>query len=276
MPIPSPQSGENQDAFVNRCMRDSVMTEDFPDAPQRAAVCHQSWRRRKTLDDLELRANPHHDSGTGRFAEGGGSGSDARRSNIRDVAGRLNRREDLLRGGADANRESIIESGGEEGRILVDGIRSYTEEPGAVFRMKEESIRHIHGTRKASPQVVTMMDAINESDEVDIPLYRGMSFSKAAGDKFMSGVKVGGVMDIPMSSWTSDRGEAVRFMRGRKGVMITMEGSKKALNISPLSKFPEDERLSHGRFRISEITKNTRTKTTYIRISQTAVPKLPE
>lgn len=46
MPLPKPNSGEAQDAFVSRCMGNGTALADFPDDAQRAAVCHSQWRRR--------------------------------------------------------------------------------------------------------------------------------------------------------------------------------------------------------------------------------------
>ena len=45
MPIPNPKGPEAKKEFVNRCMSDSVMVEEFSDEKQRAAVCHSKWRR---------------------------------------------------------------------------------------------------------------------------------------------------------------------------------------------------------------------------------------
>lgn len=45
MPIPKPTGDESQSEFMARCMGDSVMNDDYPDNPQRAAVCHSQWRR---------------------------------------------------------------------------------------------------------------------------------------------------------------------------------------------------------------------------------------
>ena len=45
MPIPSPKGPEAKKEFVNRCMSDSVMVEEFSDEKQRAAVCYSKWRR---------------------------------------------------------------------------------------------------------------------------------------------------------------------------------------------------------------------------------------
>ena len=42
MPIPSPRSDEDQDAFIGRCMGDDDMQEY--DQDQRAAICYDAWR----------------------------------------------------------------------------------------------------------------------------------------------------------------------------------------------------------------------------------------
>lgn len=39
MPIPNPQPGEHEDAFIQRCMGDSKMADEYPDESQRYAVC---------------------------------------------------------------------------------------------------------------------------------------------------------------------------------------------------------------------------------------------
>lgn len=44
MPMPTPNSGETQDAFVGRCMGSDVMVSDYPDESQRTAVCHAQWK----------------------------------------------------------------------------------------------------------------------------------------------------------------------------------------------------------------------------------------
>lgn len=42
MPIPSPRSDEDQDAFIGRCM--SELADEYPDNDQRAAICYDAWR----------------------------------------------------------------------------------------------------------------------------------------------------------------------------------------------------------------------------------------
>jgi len=51
MPLPKPRKGEKQDDFIDRCMGDEVMNKEYPDAPQRAAVCHRQWRDRKKKNE---------------------------------------------------------------------------------------------------------------------------------------------------------------------------------------------------------------------------------
>jgi hypothetical protein len=46
MPIPKPGKGEQQSAFISRCMGNAVMVKEYPDGKQRAAVCHSQWRKK--------------------------------------------------------------------------------------------------------------------------------------------------------------------------------------------------------------------------------------
>jgi len=46
MPIPTPNSGERENEFIQRCMGDGVMTTEFPDTSQRRAVCQTQWEQR--------------------------------------------------------------------------------------------------------------------------------------------------------------------------------------------------------------------------------------
>jgi len=62
MPMPEPRAGESEEDFIDRCMGDSVMVEDFPDNNQRAAICHRQWRKkgvqnmeRKQFSGIELK-----------------------------------------------------------------------------------------------------------------------------------------------------------------------------------------------------------------------------
>lgn len=68
MPLPTPNSGEGHDAFIDRCMSDTVVQEDFDDEETMLAVCESQWeqenamsqereeRRYFTVPDLEVRA----------------------------------------------------------------------------------------------------------------------------------------------------------------------------------------------------------------------------
>lgn len=44
--MPSPEAGEERDAFLSRCMGDAEARRSFPDQDQRAAFCHSRWRDR--------------------------------------------------------------------------------------------------------------------------------------------------------------------------------------------------------------------------------------
>ena len=49
MPIPSPNKGEQKDAFISRCMGNPVMNKEFPDQKQRAGVCYSQWSKSKQM-----------------------------------------------------------------------------------------------------------------------------------------------------------------------------------------------------------------------------------
>lgn len=52
MPLPTPRSDEEQSSFMERCMGSETMVSEYPDAGQRAAVCHRQWRTKKAgLED---------------------------------------------------------------------------------------------------------------------------------------------------------------------------------------------------------------------------------
>lgn len=50
MPIPKPNSGETETAFMERCMGDDKMGAEYPDKDQRVAVCMTSFRDGKEQD----------------------------------------------------------------------------------------------------------------------------------------------------------------------------------------------------------------------------------
>ena len=51
MPLPQRKPGESHDEFIERCMSDPVMVQEFPDAAQRRAVC---WRQGKVRTEAYL------------------------------------------------------------------------------------------------------------------------------------------------------------------------------------------------------------------------------
>ena len=62
MPILKPNGGETKEEFINRCMADDTMQEEFPDESQRYAVCLAQWderaaaRPQREIRMAELRA----------------------------------------------------------------------------------------------------------------------------------------------------------------------------------------------------------------------------
>lgn len=43
MPIPKPHKDENEDDFMDRCMSDDVMVEEYPKNKQRYTICQKAW-----------------------------------------------------------------------------------------------------------------------------------------------------------------------------------------------------------------------------------------
>jgi len=43
MPLPTPNDGESKKDFLDRCMANPTMNDDFPDNAQRFAVCNSQW-----------------------------------------------------------------------------------------------------------------------------------------------------------------------------------------------------------------------------------------
>jgi hypothetical protein len=56
--MPAPKPDESEDDFITRCMGNTVMASDYPDADQRAAVCHAQYGKgpKKALSNLEAKA----------------------------------------------------------------------------------------------------------------------------------------------------------------------------------------------------------------------------
>lgn len=54
MPIPTPRKGQDQNAFMSKCMGDETMKKEFPAQKQRIAVCLSQMRRKKAnASDLD-------------------------------------------------------------------------------------------------------------------------------------------------------------------------------------------------------------------------------
>jgi phage head maturation protease len=49
MPLPEP-GNESRDEFLERCMADEIMNDEYPDTDQRYAVCNSLWRDKAMLD----------------------------------------------------------------------------------------------------------------------------------------------------------------------------------------------------------------------------------
>lgn len=57
MPLVKPKKDESKDDFLDRCMGDDVMVEEYPDNKQRFAICNTLWKDKdsKSNDEIEIR-----------------------------------------------------------------------------------------------------------------------------------------------------------------------------------------------------------------------------
>lgn len=55
MPLPTPTPGQPRDAFLAACVADPAMLAEFPDTPQRYAVCVAQWDAAKARHDAATR-----------------------------------------------------------------------------------------------------------------------------------------------------------------------------------------------------------------------------
>jgi hypothetical protein len=53
MPLPKPKKDESEEKFMQRCMSDKVMQEEYPDREVRSGVCGSIYDRTKSEDDGE-------------------------------------------------------------------------------------------------------------------------------------------------------------------------------------------------------------------------------
>lgn len=54
MPIPTRRAGEEQDAFVSRCMSNKTMLREYPDQEQRAAICYRQARAKEWTKEANI------------------------------------------------------------------------------------------------------------------------------------------------------------------------------------------------------------------------------
>lgn len=55
MPLPKPNTNESHEDWMDRCMADDTMTEEYDDNEQRYAVCESLWRQTKENKDTTMK-----------------------------------------------------------------------------------------------------------------------------------------------------------------------------------------------------------------------------
>lgn len=54
IPIPKPKSGEKEKDFMDRCMSNDTMNDEYPDEKQRFAVCQTAWKDKKEGEEKSM------------------------------------------------------------------------------------------------------------------------------------------------------------------------------------------------------------------------------
>jgi hypothetical protein len=121
---------------------------------------------------------------------------------------------------------------------------------------------HPSGIAQYASKGEALLQAIARGEPTITPLYRGMAVS-AEDAEAIKAFKPGDTVDLNLSSWTSDRDSAARFMAGQGGytgrtgnnpVLFEMVGDKHALDVGPDTPLPkEKEWLSDGRFTVLSV-----------------------
>lgn len=62
MPIPKPREDEGEDTFLDRCMGDETMVDEYSDNEQRFAVCNSLWERRGKKEEVTGKVAFRHNS----------------------------------------------------------------------------------------------------------------------------------------------------------------------------------------------------------------------
>jgi len=50
MPIPKPNANESKEAFISRCMGNSIMIKEYPKQAQRSAICYSQFEKTKKAE----------------------------------------------------------------------------------------------------------------------------------------------------------------------------------------------------------------------------------
>jgi HK97 family phage prohead protease len=53
MPLPKPKDNESEQEFIERCMSDDTMKEEYGDNDKRLAVCYSQWRKEKESNSMK-------------------------------------------------------------------------------------------------------------------------------------------------------------------------------------------------------------------------------
>jgi len=69
MPLPTPTATESEGDFIDRCLIDTTMRDEFPARDQRRQVCQQRWDNKSVKSPMNDGATPGKNEGEGDFME---------------------------------------------------------------------------------------------------------------------------------------------------------------------------------------------------------------
>jgi len=146
MPLPKPNSGEQEKDFISRCMGNPTMVSDFSDTKQRTAVCYSQWNK-KEVAEVENEGNKMLELAEDEYAPLDGAQSfeeldkiEAQRENLREVSM------------ATRNAQGMITN------VMIDPNMSIEEKPNAIQKIMNGLVKRVKnltsGKEISEPTVV--------------------------------------------------------------------------------------------------------------------------
>ena len=115
-----------------------------------------------------------------------------------------------------------------------------------------------------------LLQAVARAPSTMDPLYRGLKMTEEQKASFLSNIKVGGRLDLNLSSWSKDLDAAGKYtgagLSGRFGsprVLMEIVGDKQALDVGATPLPWEKEFLTDGRFTVLDVVERVAEQSPY-------------